>query len=391
MSLPHIGIVSPEFPPDIGGVENYAYGYVQALVTLGYPVTVFTIAHPSGEVTMPGVSIRPVLKLRRALDRNVIDEPSIDAWHAMNATYAWIAEDCSKPVVVSVHGNDFIGPYCPVLSPALYRFGPLWRWEKPLRALEKHFDNFWKQKTALRLQGWLAEADLIMTNSLYTEKVLLEKMPSCKGKTRPALVGLDSFFLEVDIDRSAQPGPVRLISITRLAEPRKNIHKVLEALAKLKHDHAFHYTVIGEGYAKQELEELAMKLGLTDRVDFTGSLPRPSLRAKLVESDLFILTASVLPTSHEGFGLVYLEAAACGVPSLAVEQAGAAEAVLPGISGFFIPDAQTDAITDALRDFMSGKQTFSSQQCRQFARQFSWLSVVEKAIPIYNQAQIQGR
>ena len=388
MPLPHIGVVSPEFPPDIGGVENYAYGYVQALVAMGYPVTVFTIAHPGGEVTMPGVSIRPVLKLRRSLDRKLIDDPSIDAWHAMNATYAWIAEDFSKPVVVSVHGNDFIGPYCPVLSPALYRLGPLWRWEKLLRALEKKFDKHWKQKTALRLQGWLTEADLVLTNSLYTEKVLLEKIPGCKGKTLPALVGLDSFFLQVDIDSSAQQGPARLISITRLAEPRKNIHKVLEALARLKPDYEFNYTVIGDGYARQELEELAQRLGLADRVDFTGSLSRQALRQKLAESDLFILTASVLPTSHEGFGLVYLEAAACGVPSLAVEQAGAAEAVLPGVSGFFIPNAKTDSITEALRDFISGKQTFNSQQCRQFAEQFSWTSVVEKAIPIYNQARI---
>ena len=388
MPLPHIGIVSPEFPPDIGGVENYAYGYVQALAAMGYPVTVFTIAHPGGEVTMPGVSIRPVLKLRRALDHKFIDDPSIDAWHAMNASYAWIAEDCSKPVVVSVHGNDFIGPYCPVLSPALYRFGPFWRWEKPLRALEKKFDKYWKNKTALRLQGWLAEADLVLTNSLYTEKVLLDKIPRCKGKTLPALVGLDPFFLQVDIDSSAQQGPARLISITRLAEPRKNIHKVLDALARLKPDYAFSYTVIGDGYARQELEELAQKLGLADRVDFTGSLTRQDLRKKLTESDLFILTASVLPTSHEGFGLVYLEAAACGVPSLAVEQAGAAEAVLPGVSGFFIPNAETGSITEALRDFISGKQTFNSQQCRQFAKQFSWASVVEKAVPIYNQARI---
>lgn len=387
MPLPHIGIVSPEFPPDFGGVENYAYGYVNALVAMGYPVTVFTKAHARGEISIPGVEIRPELKLRRALDRKLLDDPVIEAWHAMNATYSWIAEECTKPVVVSVHGNDFLGPYCPVMAPALYRFGPLWRWERPIRRLEKLFENYWKNSTALKLHHWLPKADLILTNSLYTEKVLLEKIPNCQGKTVPALVGVDPFFLQANIDISEQQGPARLVSITRLAEPRKNIHRVLEALARLNPDYKFNYTVIGDGHAKQELEELAQKLGLGEKVTFSGSLSRQGLRQKLTESDLFILTSSVLPTSHEGFGLVYLEAAACGVPSLAVQQAGAAEAVLPGVSGFFIPDAETDSITEALRNFISAKQTFNSQQCRQFAEQFSWASVVEKSIPIYSQAR----
>jgi len=146
--------------------------------------------------------------------------------------------------------------------------------------------------------------------------------------------------------------------------------------------------VIGDGYAKTELEALAQTLGLAGRVDFTGSLPRQALRQKLAASNLFVLTSSVLPTSHEGFGLVYLEAAACGVPSLAVEQAGAAEAVKPGVSGFFAATADTIAITEALRAFISGKQEFERIQCRQFAEQFTWTSVVEKALPIYNQTRI---
>ena len=387
MALPHIGIMSPEFPPDIGGVENYAYGYVEALVALGYPVTVFTIAHPGGEVTMPGVRIRPELKLRRVLDKKLLDDPQIDAWHAMNAAYAWIAEKNNKPVVVSVHGNDFLDPYYPVVAPALYRFGPLWRWDKHLRGLEKRYDRYWKKITTLKLPRWLSKADLILTNSLYTEKVLLKKMPSCKGKTSPALVGVDPFFLETSISTLTAQVPTHLVSITRLAEPRKNIDKVLEALALLKADYDFYYTVIGDGHTKGRLEELAQKLGLADKVEFTGSLPRKELRDRLSKSNLFILTSSVLPTSHEGFGLVYLEAAACGVPSLAVEQAGAAEAVSPGVSGFFVPTADTDAIYQALREFISGKKKLERKQCRQFAEQFTWASVVKKAIPIYNQAK----
>ena len=58
----HIAIVSPEFPPDIGGVETYAREFVTELARRGHDVTVFTVRHPQGEVALPGVRIEPVLK-----------------------------------------------------------------------------------------------------------------------------------------------------------------------------------------------------------------------------------------------------------------------------------------------------------------------------------------
>lgn len=378
MKCPHIGILAPEFPPDIGGVENYALGYVQALAGMGYPVTVFTKRHPQGEISLPKVEIRPVLKLRRVLDRTLIEASSIAAWHAMNAAYGWIAEETEKPVVISVHGNDFLRAYLPVTAPAIYRFGPLWRLEGPLRCLERA----WRADTTANIRRWLPKACAILANSRYTERVLLEKIPACRGKTVPALVGVDPFFFELPLDPKARHRPLRLVSVTRLSEPRKNVHRVILALAKLK-SYDFHYTIIGDGSARPELEKLAAKLGIEGKVSFPGSLPLQALRERLAHSDLFILTPTVLPTSHEGFGLVYLEAAACGVPSLAARLAGAAEAVAEEESGFFVESPTTEAIAAAVESFLLGKIRFERERCREFARQFTWEGVVKRAIPFY--------
>ncbi len=379
MTKPHIGIVSPEFPPDIGGVENYACGYVRALAALGFPVTVFTRRHPQGEIDLPGVTVRPVLKLRRVLDRRMLDDPEIDAWHAMNAAYAWIAEESAKPVVVSVHGNDFLRAYHPVTAPAPYRFGPLWRFEGPLRRLERA----WRDHTTRRIRRWLPRARAILTNSRYTERVLLEKIPACQGKTVPALVGVDPFFLEAPLARETRHDPPRLVTVSRLAEPRKNVDRVLEALSNLS-GHGFTYTVVGDGPDKERLERLARERGLADRVRFTGALPRTELRRVLGEADLFVLTASVLPHSHEGFGLVYLEAAACGTPSLAARLAGAAEAVAEGESGFFVETPESEAIAAALKRFLSGDVSFERARCRAFAAGFTLEKVVERALSFYD-------
>jgi len=379
MTKPHIGVVSPEFPPDIGGVENYACGYVRALAALGFPVTVFTCRHPHGEIDLPGITVRPVLKLRRVLDRHILDDPDIDAWHSMNAAYAWIAEESRKPVVVSVHGNDFLRAYFPTSAPALYRFGPLWRLEDKLRSLERH----WRDHTTRRIRNWLPKAAAILTNSLYTEWVLLEKIPACRGKTVPALVGVDPFFLEPPLAEAERHHPPRLVTVGRLSEPRKNVDRVLEALAGLL-GHDFTYTVVGDGPDRPRLERLAGEPGLADRVRFTGALPRAELRRILGEADLFVLTASVLPHSHEGFGLVYLEAAACGVPSLAARLAGAAEAVAEGESGFFVENPEPEELTAALKRFLNGEIDFSREQCRTFAQKFTWEKVVERALPFYD-------
>ena len=58
----HIGIVTSEFPPDIGGVEIYAAEFAKALVAFGYEVTVFLHTHHNIEVSMPGITLCPVLK-----------------------------------------------------------------------------------------------------------------------------------------------------------------------------------------------------------------------------------------------------------------------------------------------------------------------------------------
>ncbi|GAB6066987.1 glycosyltransferase family 4 protein [Methylothermus subterraneus] len=379
MTLPHVGIVSPEFPPDIGGVESYALGYAQALADLGYPVTVFTRPHPQGEIELAGVAIRPALKLRRGLDRKLLEAPEIDAWHVMNAAYAWIAEETDQPVVASVHGNDFLRAYFPTTAPALYRFGPLWRFEGTLRALER----LWRTHTTRQIRAWLPKTTAVLTNSRYTEQVLLEKIPACAGKTIPAWVGVDPFFLEPPLPAEERHRPARLVTVARLSEPRKNVPRVLEALARLRERHDFRYLVVGEGSQRPDLERLTRRLGLADRVRFAGSLDRHALRKVLLDSDLFVLTPSVLPHSHEGFGLVYLEAAACGVPSLAARLAGAAEAVAEGESGFFVEKPETEAIASALGAFLEGKIRFSRQRCREFAKRFTWEQVVRKALPFY--------
>ena len=107
------------------------------------------------------------------------------------------------------------------------------------------------------------------------------------------------------------------------------------------------------------------------------------IKRLMATTDLFVLTSSVHPNSHEGFGIVYLEANACGTPVLAARLGGAAEAVEEGVSGLFVQEATVESIVSALNSFFSGEVSFNTEACRAFARRFTWARVVDHASSVY--------
>jgi glycosyltransferase involved in cell wall biosynthesis len=303
----------------------------------------------------------------------------MNIWHAMNAAYAWLSLHAT-PVFVSVHGNDFIRPYMPIVQPHLHQIPYLWRVHRAARAL-----NFWLARRLTRglmARSWPYVCH-ILANSRYTEKILLQRYPVCQGKTSVAFVGVPEEFFQSDHVDRVRNQPVRLITVSRLSDPRKNVEKVLRALAQLKSQYEFTYTVIGDGDLRPGLEALSRQVGLGQDVEFAGTLPRTEIKKRLASSDLFILPSSTLRTSIEGFGIAYLEANACGTPVLAARLAGAAEAVGEGVSGMFVNEPTVDSIASALRSYFSGEVTFEASRCKAFARQFTWTKVVDRACEIY--------
>ena len=375
----HIGIVTSEFPPDIGGVEIYAAEFAKALVTLGYEVTVFVHTHHDTALSIPGITLCPVLKFCRRLDRDILKQYEVDAWHVMNAAHSWLALETDKPVVVSIHGNDFLNPYPLTGAPALASWGPLWRYTGILASLDRWLG---KKLTPAYMHKALPKARIILANSHYTEQVFLANFPECTGKTLVAQVGVGDNFLATSLTKKNNPVP-QLLTVSRLSEPRKNVDRVIEALSRLSAQFDFRYTIIGDGSFKPQLEMLVKNLGLENKVKFLGRQSTENVIAAMHLADLFILPSSTLPDSHEGFGIVYLEAAACGTPSLATRQAGAVEAISDEESGFFVEEPTVENIKDALQQFLKGSMNFNSQTCRHFAEQFTWQRVVEKALPFY--------
>ena len=376
-----VGIVAPEFPPDIGGIQAYGYEFARELARQGHEVVVFTEAREGARPAIQGAQIVDGLRRRRRLDRPVLARWRVDVWHVMNASYAWLAEEFGN-VVISVHGNDFLRPYLPVARPDLGRFPGLWRIASRLEGLDRWLGGY---LTARSVRRCLPKARHIMTNSRYTEQALLQQYPRCRGRTTVGYVGVSEDCFAVQRDRTAHPQSTHLVTVCRLSEQRKNVDVVLRSLERLRGVNSFRYTVVGDGEQRRELERLCGELDLSDRVQFTGQLPRRDVLEVLGRADLFVLPSSVSPTSHEGFGIVYLEANACGTPVLAARLGGAAEAVEEGVTGLFVEEPTVAAVTAALRRFMNGEMSFREDACREFARRFTWQRVVAHALEHYPQ------
>lgn len=128
----------------------------------------------------------------------------------------------------------------------------------------------------------------------------------------------------------ARPTPLHVLSITRLhPDEPKGIDLVLRALPALPQ---LHYTVIGSGDALPRLRALASQLGVADRVQFLGTVSDAEKAQYLRCCDIF-----ALPSSNEGFGIVYLEAQReRASPPLAVRVGGAPEAVTDEVTGLTV-------------------------------------------------------
>ena len=123
----------------------------------------------------------------------------------------------------------------------------------------------------------------------------------------------------------------------------KRVDVAIDALARAS-DERIHLLVAGDGELRPRFEEQAAMAGVADRVHFAGRIPHAELPAVLRAADLFLLTTE----PPESFGIVLIEAMACGLPVLATEYPGVRAVVDDGVNGAVVPRGDPGAVAAAL-------------------------------------------
>lgn len=174
--------------------------------------------------------------------------------------------------------------------------------------------------------------------------------PGSRGDVLPCSVDLDRFTPGPPdpalVARYGLAGRTPLLTLARLAssERYKGVDEVLEITAAIRREIPdFLYVVAGNGDDRERLEAKAKELGIADAVRFTGYVPEAEKRDLYRAARGFILAGR-----GEGFGIVLLEAMACGVPVIASALDGSREAVRAGALGIVVDPGDRDALTRAI-------------------------------------------
>jgi phosphatidyl-myo-inositol dimannoside synthase len=139
------------------------------------------------------------------------------------------------------------------------------------------------------------------------------------------------------------------------------------------------YLVIGRGDDRSRLTKLAADLGVTNRVIFAGFIPTENLAAHYRLADAYVMP------SQEGFGIVYLEALACGVPVLAGDADGSADPLQDGKLGWRVPHRDNDAVATACVEMLKGEDRRCDRKWlrEQTLAAFSFQSLCQSLIGIF--------
>jgi glycosyltransferase involved in cell wall biosynthesis len=234
-------------------------------------------------------------------------------------------------------------------------------------------------------QAVLAAADRIVATC--TDEVFeLVRLGGDVRRIRVVPCGVDvDLFCPDGPAEARMPGMYRLVSVSRLVE-RKGIGNVVSALPALPDAELViaggpERARVFEDPQAQRLRALARRIGVADRVQFVGGLPREQVPPLLRSADV-----AVCVPWYEPFGIAPLEAMACGVPVLASAVGGLVDSVVHGVTGRHVPPRRPEAIAATLRELLDDpveRGALGRAGVERARRRFNWQRVAEGTLQIY--------
>jgi glycosyltransferase involved in cell wall biosynthesis len=320
----------------VGGLEIVSSTLARILATLGHDVQCAAI---HGDETSDGggyriVGTAPANRLARSVVHRV---PALYPLRRLRRMVDW------SDLIIAVHCHTLPWVYAAIGS---RRAPPIAAW---LHGLE-----VWGGQ-GRRYAGWLRRADRLVAVSHYTAG----SVASLLGEShRPTVIHnpVDTDFFKAsepaeDVNRHT------ILTVGRLAPgtEHKGYGTLIKAIALLERREpaiAVRLRIAGGGSRLAALRELAAATGVAPSVEFLGSVSKSELRRLYATSDLFAFPSSVVEIGQEvlgeGFGVVNIEAAACGRPVLTSTRGGCPETIREGVTGVLVDPTRVEAVADGI-------------------------------------------
>ncbi len=308
-----------------------------------------------------------------AIPRIAAHARGFDLVHAIkDYPHSWAAlrgaRLAGKPIVATAHGTYSVQP---LLTP-------------------RHAD---------RARATYRELDALIAVSAHTRQRLFERLderdlPRARVHVIPNAVSAAHYERARPLAARPWSGKPFTLAIGEVKE-RKGHHLSLAAFCAAAREHRdLHHVLVGNAVGDEyhrSLVTLAQDAGVADRVHFVGNVDEDEKVALLQNARVFLHTpVDAADGGFEGFGIVYLEAAACGTPSIGTLGSGAEDAIVEGVSGFLVPQ-RADAVRSALERILGDEELRRrlGDGARAHAARSSWDDNARAVLGVY--AQVLGR
>lgn len=333
--------VTNDFPPRIGGAQTYYWGAIRTLdpseVVIVAPAhhdaAAFDATHPYPVVRTPSSVLWPTPQLRRTVEHLVVthDASLVQLGHPLPAGILGpqVKASTGVPYVVFLGAAEVTVP------------GAV----PGVRRLLRHV---------------LGNAARFFTISEYTARVAsLKAGGHVPAEVLRSQLAVDEFVPAAPEEAAALRRGFgidgELITCVGRLVPRKGQDRLIDALALLRREFPdVHLAIIGEGRLATRLHKLAQRRAVNDRIHFTGSLTDAKMRQWLRASDLFASPCRRRwgGLEVEGYGIVFAEAALCGLPVVAGRSGGSPEAVGEGETGLVVNGESPAEVATAIRHML---------------------------------------
>jgi phosphatidyl-myo-inositol dimannoside synthase len=352
-------VITPDFPPSRGGIQVLVHRLVSNAGGLG-PV-VIALGTPEAE----DFDSRHALDVRRV---SAFGGNRRLAVAALNARAVSTAIRMRPDMVISAHI---------VASPAAVAIRRLLR----IPVVQYVYAKEIGARPALARFA-LRHADAVIAISRYTRDLALEVGASPdRIELIPPGVDLPDPHVLPQPDR--KNGPPRLITVARLEDRYKGHDALARALPLVRaRVPDAEWVVVGDGPLRGHLQRLVEASGVSEAVRFVGAVSDAE-RDRLLQGANVFAMPSRLPArglAGEGFGIVYLEANARGLPVIAGDVAGALDAVVDGETGLLVDADDHVALAEAISGLLLDRERAFSLGEAGFerSREFAWPAIAAR-------------
>lgn len=349
-------MLTHEFAPKKGGIAVYTEEMARAATNAGHVVEVWAPASPELNKSNFPFEIKQLplkgsqdwscrLRLARALKGQSFKNCTLYLPEP-GPIVTWMYLQLIKPIdaeklIITLHGSEIL------------KF------------------SSWAYRKAL-FQKLLNRADTVSVVSHFCKNLITERLSASPIITPGAL----RHNFKTPPQHTPHNGPLRILTVGRI-HPRKGQLAVVEALATIPQDERakFEYWIAGpivdQHYCKK-IKILAEKKGI--KLRFVGVVEDDALPQLYAETDIFALTSMPYHRSVEGYGLVYLEAGACGLPSIAHNLGGVGEAVRDGETGLLADPYDRKSLAKCITKLSNDKELRQKlgTAAKARAREYSW-------------------